>query len=262
MNNLTICIPTHCIKTETNGQYKGINQIVPSAPSNKLIYHILGDLFNKTKLSIDTKIHIGLDKRIGRKIDEEYEANLKNLSNIYPNLKVIVNESIIDDPIITAPNNFVNLIDSVNTEYYLFWEHDWIFIDNINLFDIIHDMNENKNINWIRFNSMKNNIDIVDFIPLEHKNGIKLNNIDLLPTTQWSNNPYICRTKIFQNWWKTFIYPTYEEGGFVEGPLNVFYKFYVQKQGLEKALKTFGCFLYGKWNDNPTVAHLNGYHVI
>lgn len=262
MKNLTICIPTHCIKTETNGQYTGINQIVPSAPSNKLILNILFDLFSKTNLSVDTHIHIGFDKRSNREIDKEYEINLNRLREIYPNLKVIVNESAIDDPIITAPNNFAKLIDSVKTDYYLFWEHDWIFNKPIDLKLIIDEMDTNPNINWIRFNAHRNNNVVVDYIPLAYTEDSVSDTIPLLRTTQWSNNPYVCRTRIFQDWWKTFIYPTYEEGGFVEGPLNVFYQHYILKQGLDVALKNFKCFIYGKWNDEPLVRHLNGYRVI
>lgn len=70
MNNLTICIPTHCIKTEVSGQYVGINQIIPSAPSSKLIDGILNDMFIKTNLNKDINIHIGFDKRSYRKIDQ------------------------------------------------------------------------------------------------------------------------------------------------------------------------------------------------
>ena len=50
MKNLTICIPTHCIKTETRGQYIGIEQKVPSAPSSKLVFKIITDLLEKTNL--------------------------------------------------------------------------------------------------------------------------------------------------------------------------------------------------------------------
>ena len=261
MKNLTICIPTHCIKTETRGQYIGIEQKVPSAPSSKLVFKIITDLLEKTNLDKNIAIHIGLDKRKGRSIDQEYYLNLEKLKEYFPNLKVIVNESETEDPIVTAPENFIKLIDSCQTDYYLFWEHDWIFKKPFDLKPIIDEMNINKNINWIRFNVFKNNNDIVNFLPIDFINE-KISNIPLLRTTQWSNNPYICRTEIFQKWWKTFVYPTDEEGGFVEGPLNVFYKHYIQKQGLEHALNTFKCFIYGRWDDASIVDHLNGYRVL
>jgi len=261
MDNLTICIPTHCIKTEVSGQYVGINQIIPSAPSSKLIDGILNDIFVKTNLNKDINIHIGFDKRNYREIDQQYEQNLIKLKDKYPNLKVVVNESDIDDPITTAPQNFTKLIDSVNTKYYLFWEHDWIFTKNIDILQIITELELNDNINWIKFNQFSNNNSVVNFIPEQFKDKNPSINIPLLPTTRWSNNPYICRTEVFQKWWKTFVYPTDEEGGFVEGPLNVLFEYYTKKQGLEKAMSVFKCFIYGNWNDPAIVAHLNGYLV-
>lgn len=262
MKNLTICIPTHCIKTETRGQYTGIEQIVPSAPSSKLVFNIINDLLQKTNLDKSISIHIGLDKRKERAIDQEYHINLEKLKEHFPNLKVIVNESETSDPIVTAPENFIKLIDSVKTKYYLFWEHDWIFKRPVNIKQIIDELDKNELINWIKFSQAPVNNTVVQFIPEEHKNENPSSIIPLIPTTRWSNNPYICRTDIFQKWWKTFVYPTDEEGGFVEGPLNVFYNYYVQKQGLEAALNTFKCFIYGNWNDEAIVDHLNGYRVI
>jgi hypothetical protein len=239
-----------------------MNQIIPTAPSAKLIENVLYDLFKKTNLDPNINIHIGFDKRIGRSIDEQYEINLKSLQRFYQNLKVISNESTVDDPLVTAPNNFMKVIGSVQTKYYLFWEHDWIFTRNINIQEIIDEMEINEKINWIKFNQGYNNNDIVPFIPEQFKDRNPSTNISLIPTNRWSNNPYICRTEVFQKWWNTFVYPTHEEGGFVEGPLNVFFDFYTKKQGLEQAMDRFKCFIYGKWNDAPTVQHLNGYMVI
>lgn len=264
MSNITICIPTHCIKTEVSGQYKGMNQIVPTAPGTKLVQSVIKDLLEKTNLPITTKIHIGFDKRNNRSIDMQYEENLKLLSQTYSGLKVIINESDIDDPITTAPRNFISLIDSVETKYYLFWEHDWIFLRDIKIQPIIDELDKNSEINWIKFSQFPNNNSIpgVHFIPEEFKNINPSKIISLLPTTRWSNNPYICRTEIFQKWWKTFIYPTNDEGGFVEGPLNVFYNHYMEKLGTKSALDVFKCFIYGDWNDPPTIKHLNGYWVV
>lgn len=263
MSSLTICIPTHCVKTEVGGPYQGMNQIIPSAPSTKLISTVLTNLFETTDLSPSIKINIGFDKRKGRQIDEQYEENLKNMISLYPNLKVVVNESEIDDPITTAPNNFLKLINSVRTKYYLFWEHDWIFLRKINIEEILTELDRNNEINWIKFSQFPNNNTVpgVHFIPEEFKDNNPSSVIPLIPTTRWSNNPYICRTEIFQKWWSTFIYPTNDEGGFVEGPLNVFFNYYIKKLGKEKALQVFKCFIYGKWNDPAIVSHLNGYRV-
>ena len=262
MKNITICIPTHAIKTETRGPYVGMKQQVPSAPSSKLVQMVIQDLLNKTDIDHSVAIHIGFDKRNNRSIDSEYEKNLEQLKDFYPNLKVIVNSSDTEDPIVTAPQNFINLIDSVKTKYYLFWEHDWVFKRKIDLKPILKEMDKNNSINWIKFSQFPNNNTVVNFIPEEFKDKNPSSTIPLIPTNRWSNNPYICRTSVFQDWWKTFVYPTDEEGGFVEGPLNVFFKYYMEKQGLKQAMEIFKCFIYGNWNDEPIVDHLNGYRVL
>ena len=69
MKKITICITTHCVKTETRGQWVGIHNICPSAPSAKMIKTILDDFFSKSDITKeDCYIHIGFDKRKGIEI--------------------------------------------------------------------------------------------------------------------------------------------------------------------------------------------------
>ena len=256
MKNITICIPTHCVKTERRGQWAGINNHVPSAPSSRMIEKIIEDIFSKTDLVIEEcQINIGLDKRKNRHIDNVYESNLRTLLEKY-NGKLIVNESNIDDPIETAPNNFKKLIDSVETEYYLFWEHDWILNKNISIKDILSEMNKSDKINYIRFS--QNNTIPTEYVCFSLINEVVSDLISLTPTLHWSNNPYICRTDVWKKWWINFIYPTDEFGGFVEGPMNVFYKFTISKMGEVEALNRFKCYIYGNIEDMALVSHLNG----
>jgi hypothetical protein len=145
MSKITLCITTHCIKTESQGTWAGVKNVVPSTPSTKLIESVLKDFFFKTNLNPeDVFIHIGFDKRVGREIDNIYHRNLLNLESNIKNLKIFTNESEIDDPIVTAPKNFINLIDSVKTELYIFWEHDWIFKRKIDLKEVIDEIEEDE----------------------------------------------------------------------------------------------------------------------
>ena len=253
---LTICIPTHTTKSESSGIYKNVRNNVPSTPSTKMIEKVILNINDKTDIDISNiKIIVGFDKRTNRNIDIEYHKNLEILCGKY-NMTLSINESETPDPILTAPNNFMKLIDSVDTDYYLFWEHDWIFNFDINFSKVLKELDDNPRINYIRFNQHKNTNDTFDQFIAESSTVSSV--IDLLPTHRWSNNPYICRTDVFQNWWKNFIYPTIEEGGFVEGPMNVFYMFYATKLGWEETVDKFGCYVYGKWNDEECISHLNG----
>jgi len=257
MTKITLCITTHCIKTESHGIYTGIQNTVPSAPSTRLIENIIDDFFKKSSIDPeDVYIHIGYDKRNNRPIDEQYHQNLIELKNKFKHYELIVNSSDITDPIITAPINFLNLINSVKTDVYIFWEHDWILKREIDLNPIIDEVLLNDKVNYIRLNQFDNNNIRYDNLIQDGK--IPSDKIPLIATFRWSNNPYICKTKIFQNWWSTFVYSTSNEGGFVEGPLNEFYKFYIDKMGFDMASEKFGCFVYGNWDDESIVEHLNG----
>jgi hypothetical protein len=263
MKRITICITTHCIKKETRGPWKGIPNVCPSAPSTKMIEDILSDFFSKTDITLDDcHIHIGFDKRKGRSIDEEYQNNLNILCERI-NGKLLVNESEIDDPIETAPINFSNVINSVETEYYFLLEHDWIFTRSFSFKSIIEEMDKNDKINLIRFSQhetvMKSALHPDNDVSESDILSIKVtDNIPVLPSCHFSNNPYICKTKVFKDWWSYLVFPTPEMGGFVEGPMNIFFKFTSEKVGWINTMKAYKCFVYGDPNDSAWVQHLNG----
>ena len=263
MKKLTICITTHCVKTETRGLYNGYPNSCPSMPSTRMIETVLQDFFSKVDISKDDcLIHIGFDKRKGREIDEQYETNLRILCENL-NGKLIVNESDIDDPIETAPINFSNVINSVETEFYLLLEHDWLFTRPFSIVSILSEMSSNDQINLIRFSQhdtvMKSalhpdlNVTEDDILSIQ-----VTKNIPILPSCHFSNNPYICKTKVFKNWWSYLVFPTPEMGGFVEGPMNIFFKFTADKVGWINTMKAFKCFVYGHPSDTKWIHHLNG----
>lgn len=259
IKDLTICIITHAIKVESRGDYANMNQSIPTAPSTKLVELILEDLFNKTKLPLNTHIVVGVDNRIGREIDNLYVQNLKKLTTKYSNLVVVPNNSTTYDPLISAPQNFCNAIGAVKTPYYLLWEHDWIFTKCIDLSPLIKSM-EKHNTFYVRFNQHTNVIapgKAAETFMIPETNT----DVPLLKVDHMGNNPYICKTEVFNKWWKHLLYETPEQGGFVEGPINVFYKFAISKMGFEHANKQWGIYLYGSINELAYVSHLNGYRV-
>lgn len=256
---LTICIPTHTVKTETRGAYAHMNNIIPSAPSTRMIEYILEDLFKKTDIPKSTPIIIGVDNRLNRSIDTEYVKNLEKLSALYENLKVIPTNSKTYDPLISAPINFTNIIGAVTTPYYFLLEHDWIFNLNVNIQELLNNMIKYDQY-YVRFNQHVNKMgpNAAEKYMYPETNT----DIPLLKVDHMGNNPYICKTEIFNKWWKHLLYETPEEGGFVEGPINVFYKFSIQKMGFEKANENWKIYVYGSPNDPAYVHHLNGGHFV
>jgi len=253
MNKLltTLCVMTHCVKDQ-NG-----HSVVPSAPSTRMVELIISKFFENTNVKPEeVQIIVGFDKRINRQIDEQYHQNLEGLSSNYPNYKVLVNLSNSIEAIVTATQNFLNVIFSVETETYTIWEHDRPAIRPFDFRSVIEEMKVNKSINYIRFNEFYNNNErYPNLVENGHNPSDK---IPLIPTYRWSNTPHICRTSTFKNWFSTFVYPTHNEGGFVEGPLCELLSFYIEKMGMEETVKRFGTFVYGNWNDEPLHVHLNG----
>lgn len=264
MKKITICVTTHCIKTETRGPWAGVANRCPSMPSTKMIESVLGDLFRKIDLTIDDcYIHIGFDKRKGRGIDDEYHRNLQNLCDRIGG-KLVVNESEIDDPIVTAPKNFTGLIDSVETDYYFLIEHDWVFDRFFSVKSILDELDVNDQINLVKFSQADSSMEsalcaIIPEVTSEMILSLKPSNkIPLLYMCHYSNNPHICRTKIFQNWWTHYVYETSEWGGFVEGPMNLFMQDTAKRVGWTNTMKIFKLCVYGTPEEPRMIHHLNG----
>lgn len=254
-DKLTICVITHATKTETRGQYAGFENKVPSAPSSKLIEYVLNDLFNKTDLPNDIEIIVGLDNRIDRAVDIEYGQNLEKLKERYPGLRVKYNNSTSHDPIVTATKNFVGAIGDVQTPYYLLWEHDWVFNRPVEMEPLVRSMEKHDTF-YVRFNQHRNmvasNVCESVFVPSDKSD------VPILGVNHMGNNPYVCKTEVFNKWWKHLLYETPEQGGFVEGPINIFYKFAIEKMGFSKAMEQWGIHVYGNHNDEAYIKHLNG----
>jgi hypothetical protein len=256
MKDLTICIPTHCVRVE-KGHFAcpdGTQTSIPSAPNTNMIEHVIEDFFNKTGVSKDTKIIIGVDNRLGRDIDELYLTNLESIKSKY-NCIVLRNDSVSYHPIDTAHLNFMRIYDAVETDYFFTLEHDWIFTQNIDLSKII-DIMKCNDFNQLRFPKYKVG-SLPDSVEKIYKT-INLSDMNFSYTNLYSNNPNIVKTETYKKWWKNLIYSTHEIGGFVEGPMNVFYRFAIEKMGAELASNNFKIFVYGGIGEGPFVDHLNG----
>ena len=195
---------------------------------------------------------IGLDHKTDDPLSVEYFNNLKSLES--DTLKVVsVDNKLIDKPLttVTATSNFFNLVESCETEWFMMWEHDWVFarpIDNEQL------KLENTDIDMVRFNQHPN----VD------KDGEVLWVEDnKLFTNYYCNNPFVT-SKTFWNekvvpiaenipdWWG-------EYGAFIEGPMKQYRDEQLQtEEGKREYLKNYRIALYGKMGDEPSVYHLDG----
>lgn len=248
---LTILIPTHAIKIEQIGPWKGMSQRNLCAPTTKLIEKSIESI--KTTLSdLDLNFIVGLDHKLDDPISVEYLKNLKSMET--DTFKVVSSDSALSDKqptTVTATKNFFGLVDSCESELFLMWEHDWIFTRSIDTNKLAP---KNLGVDIVRFNQFNNSSTEVENV--WEQNGI-------LFTDLYSNNPFITSKKFWQekivpiaknvpNWWG-------EYGAFIEGPIKQYRdKKCKTEEGKLNYLNEYKICLYGNLNDPPSIEHLNG----
>ncbi len=188
---------------------------------------------------------------------KEHEENLRSLANEL-NMSLI---SKVDVGLTTIVKETVN---AIKTPYLLLLEHDWSFFENIKICDIIEAFEENCKINYVRFNKYENvgrpppkdcPTSMHDSIKPEF--DIKNCKIELLKTNLWSNNPCIFRVSKYKKDWMPLTKPQPGSGGH-EMEITAKYWEDIRKYGFDMAHREWGCYIYGRLGDNPTIYHLDG----
>jgi len=256
VNCLTVLIPTHACKRETCGPYARADQKNASAPSTRLIETVISNI--KSNITeIPLKFIISLDHKTDVELSTQYLANLKLLEEKCDDIKVTSVDSRYTDnimPYYTATNNIKHLIDLCPTEYFLFWEHDWIFVKDID--NAILKLWERDDLDLLRLN-YQNPTDLGVSVWLEN---------DTWRTNSFSNNPFVTSKTA---WYDKFLpwveeiylqnYPNSEQdlGGWVETPLsNKLIQLYTED--LEAFRKEYRIGLYITDLEDLPIAHLNG----
>ncbi len=161
-----------------------------------------------------------------------------------------------------------NVINKINTKYFLFLEHDWVFLDkkSINFKDLLIAFENYNFINAVWFNKDDNQLrgfeietDVNgDSTPFQKEDRVK--EINLVTTCRWSNNPAIFRTSKFKEWFYTLIINEHI-GKTNQGPHNVeetiipIYRNEIKNSKWIDIRDNWGTFLYGDINEGPYVGH-------
>ena len=186
---------------------------------------MISNIRNYSNIQNITMVH---DFKIDNKYSLSYQNILKEFSKKF-NFKLITSPSSIKIPSqISATIAFKFGLKNINSQYFLFWEHDHTFTEKVD-WKIINRcflnggrmLRFNRHINEIntKFRINKNNSyesvetsDICDF----EKN--------LLRTNFYSNGPFIAEKDFCENLWSNtnYEYPSWNGffGGFIEGPIN------------------------------------------
>ena len=165
-------------------------------------------------------------------------------------------------------NTFKTILDKVTTPYFIFLEHDWVFLhkDNIDFINLVKAFDAHSFINAVWFSKDDNEIrnfeiatDINNNVtPFEKEQ--RVTEIDLITTCRWSNNPVMFRTDKVREWYKTIIHNkyvgvTHQSSNNVEERMVPHYREEISKNTWEDIRDKWGTFLYGKIGEGPFVGH-------
>lgn len=262
---LTLVTITHF--QENPEQYGGIGP-----PSTEFIREMLNSVYERVP-GVENCRHILIYNKPRKPTNPEqksYFQNLQALSSEY-DLEVHVQPN---QGLRTACANAIRRVDS---PYIFFIEHDWVFLQHIELEDILRLLYEQEDVKYVRFNKKENRLS------QDHVIGEKeINELSLTKVNAFSNNPYIARTDFVSD----ILDIAYPEGlqsmrqlgitGFlkelirirlhdnprnddVERVVNVHYRKRIKSHGAKRGQSEFGTYMYGGIGDGPYVDHLGSY---
>ena len=163
------------------------------------------------------------------------------------------------------------MLDLLKTKYFLFLEHDWIFLqkDRINFNNLIKTMDNYDYVNAVWFNKDDNilrGFEIAgdkngNITPYEREERIV--ELKLTKTIRWSNNPAIFRKSKYDEWFKKYIYND-TIGVIHQGQYNVEdnmireYRKIISESTWDDIKDDWGTYLYGDVGDGMFVGHTDG----
>lgn len=180
-------------------------------------------------------------------------------TDIYPDIS-FVNHGLI--------SSFKNILSRINTDYFLFLEHDWVFLDknSIDYRKLLDVFDRYNFVNAVWFSKDDNNIR--GFEICEDNNGSmtpfsyesRVSEIPLITTCRWSNNPAIFRTSKMIEWFNKHINNQYidsihQGASNIEEAMIPKYRSEIQNFGWNNIKDNWGTYLYGNIGDGPFVAH-------
>lgn len=161
-----------------------------------------------------------------------------------------------------------NCLIKIETDYYLFLEHDWVFLekDNIDFTNVIKVFDKYNFVNSVWFSKDDNQQRGFEICE-DSQNNItpftletRINELNLITTCRWSNNPVIFRTKKMKEWFDNFINNEHvdkinQRQGNVEEKMIMVYRDQISKNKWEDIRDDWGTYLYGNLFEGPYVGH-------
>ena len=234
-DRLTVITTTH----HTPSDRLHIKGIRPDTKTDLLEY-VWEELTKKIDSDVRWIISLDYEKKDNPAVVEYKENIEKMIEEKYPNAELYLADG--------WRSNMIDAKNMVETPYFLFWEHDWVFTENatFNSLNYLLDIMDNTTlVNWIRFNKRENVPVLGD---AKVWNPRQFGGQDFVNITNWSNNPHICR----KSFWDDI-------------PMEILSNEVVDPNHLcteniltNNCTENWGCYLYGAQNHHSSVKHLNG----
>ena len=163
------------------------------------------------------------------------------------------------------------MLKSITTDYFIFLEHDWIFLENetIDFKGLLDCFKKYEFVNAVWFNKDDNQLKgfeisgTGDGKETPYGKEHRIDDFELVTTVRWSNNPSMLRTSKYREWYEKYIYNmgvgVNHQGQYnVEDSMIREYRELLLKSKWEEIRDDWGTFLYGKVGSGPYVGHTDG----
>lgn len=161
-----------------------------------------------------------------------------------------------------------NILEKVTTPYYIFLEHDWVFLkkDMIDFNGLVKAFNNHNFINAVWFSKDDNKMrgfDIcvdVDGNSTPFDKEERVSEVNLITTCRWSNNPVMFRTNKMKEWFTNIIKNEYigvkhQAQHNVEETMIPYYRDVISKNKWLDVRDDWGTYIYGEIGAGPYVGH-------
>ena len=237
-NQLSIVTTTHAI---------------PSAPSTKIIETSVRSLYQHFPGAQLAHHWIYFDSREDL-VSLEYWENLLKLREEFPNL-VLVKE-----PHSGLKKNYIRGIKNIVTPFLMFLEHDWIFLEKVDLASILEAFHQKPDFHYLKFNK-RDNYQKGGWDKVLVKDP-SIKGFLAIKTNSWSNHPHLVRRqKWISSWIRIVNDPRLNRLGGSFGIEEILYQVYqleINKFGFERAHRNWGCYNYGSRSGKSLVQHIDG----
>lgn len=236
---------------------------IPTHPSLKHIDGVI-DSLDLLKLPEDTLVVLAHDYPSKDEDLSRYLEYYENLKKKYKERKEFV--FTMTDEWSCLTGSIRSAFKYVDSKYVLLVQHDFPFITEIDFNSIIEDMDNNPELKHIRFNKRVNRQQGMDWIcrnfQIFNTRNI-VGNYSYMSTLNWSDNNHISPSDYYRN----FVFPNTRNRSYMEHQLLHKQRILAENSDennpddVSKVLSEhdrFGTYIFGQYDDPPTILHTDG----